>query len=180
MNKKEIITYVLVACVSTAAGIASFYFQNQNNETTKSSPKYVMNENPIGTVIPNLALTDALQKKSSLYDYKTDYVLINFWATWCPPCRREMPILKKLDKENDNLTVLGFSYDVDYAILEYQQKIGIDYPLFLSSPQTLKLNAMFGNKVGALPYTVLLDKDHKITLVHAGEITEQQILDAIK
>jgi len=180
MTKKDIVTYVLVACISAGAGIASFIYQNDDQAPAKTSPKYTMNERPLGTVIPNLALNDALQKKSSLYDYKTDYVLINFWATWCPPCRREMPILKKLDNENKNLTMLGFSYDVDYAILEFQQKIGIDYPLFLSNPESRKLNALFGNKSGGLPYSVLLDKAHKIIMVHSGEITENQIKSYLK
>lgn len=180
MTKNDIITYALIAIVSAGAGITAFVYQNDTNTQVKLAPKYIMNEQPIGAVIPNLPLTGTLQKKSFLYDYKADYVLINFWATWCPPCRREMPILKKLDHENDNLKVLGFSYDVDYAILEFQQKIGIDYPLFLNNPQTLQLNAMFGNKSGGLPYTVLLDKDHKIIMVHSGEITEKQILSYIK
>ena len=171
---------MLVACISAGAGVASFYYQNKGEVIPIKAIKYTMNKQPIGTVIPDLALTDTLQNQSSLYDYKSDYVLINFWATWCPPCRREMPILKKLNQENDNLTVLGFSYDVDYAILEYQQKIGIDYPLFLSSPQTVKLNALFGNKSGGLPYTVLLDKEHKIIMVHSGEITENQISSYLK
>ncbi len=180
MTKKDLLIYALVASISAGAGVASFLYQNENKVTPKPIMKYTMNEQPIGAVIPNLELTDTLQKKSSLYDYKTDYVLINFWATWCPPCRREMPVLKKLDSENSNLTVLGFSYDVDYAILEFQQKIGIDYPLFLSTPDTKKLNAMFGNKTGGLPYTAILDKDHKIVMVHAGEVTEKQILSYLK
>lgn len=180
MTKKDIISYALIVIVSASAGIAAFIYQNDANVSVKSAPKYIMNEQPIGAVIPNLPLTDTLQNKSFLYDYKADFVLINFWATWCPPCRREMPILKKLDQQNDNLKVLGFSYDVDYAILEFQQKIGIDYPLFLNNPQTLQLNALFGNKSGGLPYTVLLDKEHKIIMVHSGEITEKQILNYIK
>ena len=180
MTKKDFISYALVACISAGAGIAFFMYQNNAASSVQKVTKYTMNQQPLGTVIPNLPLTDVLQKKSSLYDYKTDYVLINFWATWCPPCRREMPILKKLDDENDNLTVLGFSYDVDYAILEFQQKIGIDYPLFLNNPESRQLNALFGNKSGGLPYTVLLDKEHKIIMVHSGEITENQIKSLLK
>ncbi len=180
MTKKDLQAYVLIAIISAGAGVAAFMYQNDDTTLAESSPKFTMNKQPVGSVIPNLALTDTLQKKSNLYDYQSEYVLINFWATWCPPCRREMPILKKLDHENDNLKVLGFSYDVDYAILEFQQKIGIDYPLFLNNPQSLQLNALFGNQSGGLPYTVLLDKDHKIVMVHAGEITEKQILKYIK
>lgn len=181
MTKKDLLSYALVAAISAGAGGASFFYQNKAKvQVQVSDPqpptKYSMNEQPIGTVIPNLELTDTLQKKSSLYDYQSDYVLINFWATWCPPCRREIPILKNLDRQNANLSVLGFSYDVDYAILEFQQKMGIDYPLFLNTPQSGMLNALFANKTASLPYTALLDKDHKIIMVHTGEITEQQII----
>jgi len=180
MTKQDLQAYVLIAIISTSAGVAAFLYQDNDLNTVKSVTKHIMNEQPVGSVIPNLALNDALQKKSSLYDYKTDYVLINFWATWCPPCRREIPILKKLNHDHDNLTVLGFSYDVDYAILEYQQKMKIDYPLFLSNPDTIKLNALFGNKSGGLPYSVLLDKAHKIIMVQSGEITENQIQRLLK
>lgn len=179
MNKKDVISYVLVALISLVIGMIAFNFQ-QPDAPTPTAPKHVMNQNPVGSIIPDIALTTALQESAQLYDYKSDYVLINFWATWCPPCRREIPILQKLDAEHDNLQVLGFSYDVDYAILEYQQKMQIEYPLFLSSPQTTQLNALFGNKTGGLPYTVLLDKNHKIIMVHAGEVTEQQILTHLK
>jgi len=178
MKKRDFLTYALIACLSAAGGVASFFYQNK--PSVKTAPKYTMNKHPIGSLIPNLALTDVQQKKSALYNYKTDYVLINFWATWCHPCRREMPILKKLADNNPNLSVLGFAYDNQAEIIKFQKQIGINYPLFLSSPQTTQLNALFGNSSGGLPYTVLLNKEHKIIMTQTGEITEKQILDIIK
>lgn len=181
MNKKDILTYALIACMSAAAGATAFLFQNENAVAVVKTPiKYPMNKQPIGSLVPNLQLTDTQQKKSSLYDYKNDYLLINFWATWCAPCRREMPILKSLNDNNEHLTVLGFSYDKDEAIEAFKDKIDIDYPLFQNTHQTAKLNALFGNQSGGLPYTVLLDKDYKIMMTHTGEISEKQILNYLK
>lgn len=178
MPKKEYLAYLLIGCLSLGAGIGLNTFLAPKPQKT-ITPKYTLNKNPVGTLVSNLKLSTPLKKESSLYDHNNDYVLINFWATWCPPCRREIPILNKLHIENKNLTVLGFSYDKDYTVLEFQQKFSMRYPVFMNNHQVVQLNALFGNKSGGLPYSVLLNKDHKIIMVHAGEITENQILSLI-
>lgn len=182
MRKKDFLSYLSVGLLSSVTGIGLFLWQHSQQAVApeQRSAPYVMNEQPVGSKAPDLTLKTIRHKQENLYAYKNEFILINFWATWCAPCRKEMPILDKLNKENDNLQVLGFSFDEDFAIFQYLQKTPISYPLFLSTPDAAKLNALFGNKTGGIPYTVLLNKSHQIVMTHSGEITEQQILPLLK
>jgi thiol-disulfide isomerase/thioredoxin len=94
-------------------------------------------------------------------------VLLNFWATWCPPCRAEIPILIELQNQyKDRLVIIGVSADEDGPgkVLSFAKQIGINYPIVMATSQ---LAAAYGG-VSALPTTFLIDTQGRVVQKHAG------------
>jgi cytochrome c biogenesis protein CcmG, thiol:disulfide interchange protein DsbE len=118
--------------------------------------------------VPPFTVTDLDGRSVSLADLKGKVVLVNFWATWCPPCRAEIPDLIKLqDKYRDKLVVLGVSEDEDASPQEVKafaaaQKM--NYPVVMATPELAKIF----KGVSALPTTFVIDPEGKIRQRHVG------------
>ena len=116
----------------------------------------------------------ALDGEASVFaDWKGDVLVVNFWAPWCAPCRREVPTLIQLQQNyaNDRFKILGIAFDGREAVSKFAQDYQINYPLFLAGAGISMYNAALGNPSGALPFTVVLDRDLDIRYQHHGEVT---------
>jgi len=99
-------------------------------------------------------------------------VVLNFWATWCPPCIDEMPELAELHREiaPRNATVVGIGIDSPSNIREFADKHGFPYPLLVAGLGGTELSRQFGNKAGALPFTVVIDSGGRVVERKLGRI----------
>jgi thiol-disulfide isomerase/thioredoxin len=110
---------------------------------------------------------DLQGRRVSLSDFKGKVVLVNFWATWCPPCRQEIPDLVALqDKYKDQLQIIGISQDSGSfeAVRRFADAHRINYPVVMSTPE---IERLFPN-VYALPTSFLIDRDGRIAQKHIG------------
>lgn len=104
-------------------------------------------------------------------------LLINFWATWCAPCVREMPMLDAFHREHvDRLALLGIAHDRPEAARAFVEQIGVRYPNALGGERVDRLLAGFGNADHLLPYTVLVDARGRLAWWHLGEL-KPEVLD---
>ena len=128
-----------------------------------------------GKPAPGFTLKTPEGKTVSLADYKGEAVLLNFWATWCGPCKLEMPWLIELQKKYapQGFTVLGISEDdgPPKQVADFAAKMGIDYPIVLSDD---KLNKAYGG-VDYLPTSYYIGRDGKIAVETGGIISESAI-----
>ena len=94
--------------------------------------------------------------------------IVNFWATWCPPCRKEIPDFIRLQKEfkGQGFTVIGLAIDKKDKVRAFEQEMGINYPSLIVEKEGYALMEEYGSLHGALPYTVILDKDGDIAHKH--------------
>lgn len=119
------------------------------------------------------------QQNLSKYVGKT--VVLNFWATWCEPCREEMPELSKLNDEyhDKNLVVLGVAIDDVSAISEFSKETKVNYPLFAADMQGMEIANHLGNDKGVLPYTVIIKADGAIEKTYFGRITKSLLEETL-
>lgn len=131
--------------------------------------------NPIS--VPSFSVRDLSGRTIASSDWRGKVVLVNFWATWCPPCRAEIPDLIALqDKYRDQLQVIGISEDegAPELVQRFVTEHGINYPVVMSTPE---IEQMFSG-VSALPTSFILDRDSRIVQKHvgilSGETTERE------
>jgi thiol-disulfide isomerase/thioredoxin len=115
---------------------------------------------------PGMVIHDLSGKITTMEDLKGKVVLVNFWATWCPPCRVEIPELIKLQNEHrDRLQVIGISQDEEAEVVqEFVKRVGINYPVVMATPELI---AAYGG-VPALPTTFVIDTEGRVVQRHMG------------
>lgn len=133
-----------------------------------------------GKLAPGFTLKTPDGKKVSLADYKGKAILVNFWATWCAPCKLEMPWLIDMQKQYaaQGFTVLGISEDdPPFAqVSTFAQKMGVNYPVLIGDDA---VGHAYGG-VDGLPTSYYIGRDGKIVVETAGLVSKSEIEDNIK
>ena len=125
---------------------------------------------------PAFALQDLDGKTRHASEWDGQVLLVNFWASWCPPCRAEMPgfirVRERLHARG--FEVLGIALDDAGPARQFAHSIAVNYPILLGGDAGLSLAIGFGNKQGGLPYTALVDRSGRITRTKTGELHEAE------
>ncbi|TLY93945.1 MAG: TlpA family protein disulfide reductase [Gammaproteobacteria bacterium] len=122
-------------------------------------------------VLPPLALPGLDGRLHRLSDWKDRMLLVNFWASWCEPCRREIPLLRSLRSERaeDRLEVVGIAIDFRDTAQKYARDSGIDYPVLVGEQGGLEAVAAFGMDP-VLPFSVFADRAGRVIALKVGEL----------
>ncbi len=120
-----------------------------------------------------------------LQDWPDRSLIVNFWATWCAPCRKEIPLLQQLQRDRgaDGFQVIGIAVDFRDKVLAYADEMQIEYPLLIGEQEALDAAAAFGVPTVGMPFTVFSDRQGRIVTAHLGELTAAEadlILDAVR
>jgi thiol-disulfide isomerase/thioredoxin len=117
-------------------------------------------------------LPDENNQPQKLSQHRGKIMVVNFWATWCPTCREEMPDLSAFHKENvkNNITVLGIAVDEVALVKAYTTKTPLAFPIVASEDKGMELARDLGNDFGWLPYTIIIDRDGKVAKTIYGRI----------
>ena len=132
----------------------------------------------------SIPLTDIDGQQTLFKDWQGKILVVNFWAPWCAPCRREIPALIQVQRDYAarGVVVLGIAFDGETQVRNFADEYHINYPLFLAGNRSSMYNAALDNPSGSLPYTALLGRDQRILFQHNGELTAEQLrrqLDAL-
>ena len=129
---------------------------------------------------PQFALKDVNGTTVRLRAYRGKVVLINFWATWCPPCRAEMPDLVRLQREHagQGLQIIGITYppETKIRVQRFARSLKVNYPIILG---TREIKARFSSEE-TLPLTVVIDRDGKVNDIISGILLRQEFDEKIK
>jgi thiol-disulfide isomerase/thioredoxin len=114
--------------------------------------------------------------------WKGSPLVVNFWATWCQPCREEIPALMRVQRkyQANDVQVVGIAIDQADKVKAYAVEMGIGYPLLIGELEALDLTRHAGNQVGGLPYTVVFDRAGQIHATQLGGITEEKLDGLLK
>ena len=113
----------------------------------------------------------------ALSQYKGKIIVLNFWATWCSPCREEMPELSQLHAEyqHRNVVVLGIAIDEPGSVKTFMQSAPVAYPLLVSENEGMALGGGLGNNKDILPYTVIINAEGNVVKTYFGRINKPQL-----
>lgn len=177
---KQAATFTLLLAACAVAGFLSFRF-------IAGTPPPALDEEAVELTggmqfedppehLPAFTLNDIEGQPRDIRDYLGRPMLLNFWATWCPPCLREMPLLDELHREHgDEVQVVGVAIDRVGPVVEFLDRLGIDYPVLVGEQDAMDAAEAFGNVSVGLPFTVYADADGTIVGVHLGELLREDM-----
>jgi thiol-disulfide isomerase/thioredoxin len=115
-------------------------------------------------------------------EWQGKVLVVNFWASWCPPCVEEMPTLDLLQQEflQQNVVFVGIGIDSPSNIREFLKSTPVSYPIVIGGMEGSSLSKQMGNTQGALPYTVIISAKGKSIYTKLGKISEEELRKAIK
>lgn len=122
-------------------------------------------------------LPDLDGKPQPLRQWQGKVLIVNFWAPWCPPCREEIPGFIALQKKygDQGLVFVGIALDELSRVQSYADEIGINYPVLIGGPEAGQLSSVAGNRLGGLPYSLVLDRTGKPVANFTGAVAEQKL-----
>lgn len=172
------LVYLVVAVGAASAGFGLYHTWRTETVTraTQSPPAPFATE-LIGQHRPAFTLPDLNAKSVSIDRWNGNVVLLNFWATWCPPCRKEIPEFVKTLKrfEQRGFRIVGIAIDNPGAVKEFVTSLDADYPQLIAEQNGIELAKRYGNHYGALPYSVLLDRMGIIRFIKPGELRREEL-----
>ena len=162
---------VIAVLLSFFAGSQLMKWIKQNSPEAKEATSVIKLHRP-DFLLPDL---DGVKRSVAEWDGKP--VVLNFWATWCPPCRREMPMFKAMQKKyaDRGLQFIGIALDEEIKVADFVEEMELNYPTLLAGDQAVSVSTAYGNRFGALPFTVLINRDGIITKTFRGEVKRKEL-----
>jgi len=165
-QKNKIITLIVIGALCILLGGA--YQQKTNSSAQNFHPIY------------KEMFMDTEGNKVHLNKFKGKWLVLNFWATWCEPCREEIPELNQFAKDNKDITLIGIAIDDMEAIEKFQKDTPIEYLSLVSNMDGVKLSQSLGNIKGVLPFTVIIDSSGNTIKSFYGKVKIPELNQAVK
>jgi thiol-disulfide isomerase/thioredoxin len=176
---------VAIAVAAAAAGLALYLSRQPELPAPAAGPAAVAEPARLVETLPQFQLADREGQLRTLQDWPDRALIVNFWATWCAPCRREIPLLQQLQREHgaEGFQVIGIAVDFRDKVIAYADEMRIEYPLLIGEQEALDAAAAFGVESVGFPFTVFSDRQGRVVTAHLGELTGEEanlILDAVR
>ncbi|MDA3868675.1 MAG: TlpA disulfide reductase family protein [Gammaproteobacteria bacterium] len=157
---------LLIAAIISLATLSSFAVQRYMAEDKVISDPIVMR--------PEFAIADLNGQVRNIKEWDGQVILLNFWATWCPPCLSEIPGFIELQDQygEQGFQVVGIAIDEEEAVREFVARLKINYPVMAAEYEALELSSRYGNQMGALPYSVFINRKGEISDKITGELSK--------
>jgi len=130
-----------------------------------------------GTQRPAFALPDLDGNQRSITEWDGDIIVLNFWATWCKPCRAEIPLFVELQQRfrDRGVQFVGVAIDQRQAAAQFAKDFEMNYPSFHGIENAMDVQSMYGNDAGTLPYTVVIDRNGTVRHVFRKVIEDGEL-----
>jgi len=171
---------LVIAFVTVIMGYAAYALMN----TTRSPelPPAGDSSSIIGTERAGFTLPDLEGKARHIKEWDGKVILINFWATWCPPCVREMPGFIEVREQyaKQGFEIIGIAIDNAESVRKFVTRLGVNYPILHGQSDASMVASHYGNGMEMLPFSVMIDRQGKIQFARAGELTKAALEKTLK
>jgi len=135
----------------------------------------------IASPLDTFAFPDLAGKPRRIAEWRGKVVAVNFWATWCAPCREEIPLFMEVRREraSQGFEVVGIAIDNAAKVAEYARNVAISYPILIADGSGLELIRKLGNASGGLPYTSFLDRGGRPVRSKLGALKRPELEDLL-
>lgn len=176
---KPFVRNTLILAVAAAAGLAGYLAQRATAPST-AAPSQVARK--AGAPILELNLPDSTGQPQALSQWRGKVLVVNFWATWCPPCLREIPDFATVSRRFADAPVqfVGIGIDQPDNVRRFAEEHKVPYPLLSAPLQTLALTSALGNTSQALPFTAIFDRHGELDFVKLGTLNEAELEGKIR
>lgn len=174
---------LIVLVLSVLSGWFLFQKTTATHETAPQRENVMASDN---NALMNANFTDLTGRQQALKQWQGKVIVLNFWATWCPPCREEMPELSAMQDQykNQNMVIIGLSTDDLDKTKDFIKTAPVNYPILAGDMEAMNLAETLGNNRGILPYTVIIDTNGKVVEHFFGRVNqpllEKTILPLLK
>jgi len=181
-NLKLSLLLVVIALVALSAGYSLRQLLQDEATATRYSDDASSENSILGQRRPDFSLPDLMAQTRSIDEWDGKVLLVNFWATWCPPCKREIPDFIKVREQlgTDDFEVIGIAIDNRNAVSEFARTMNIPYPLLYGEREASRISTSYGNRLGGLPYSVLIDREGIVRTTKTGEYRASELLRDIQ
>lgn len=165
---------IIALCCATGIGAltAQLVFRSAKTPLTGE----LTSQTALSTLLDH-SFTDHNEKPFKLSQWSEKILVINFWATWCPPCREEMPYFSRISEQyaEKGVQFVGLSTDTAETIRLFATNHRISYPLLVGGSHLISLTAELGNRQSGLPFTLILDLNREPLLIRTGRLGEAEL-----
>lgn len=129
----------------------------------------------------SLSLPDTSGRQQSLSQWRGKVVVVNFWATWCAPCREEMPEFVRAQREFGprGLQFVGIAVDEPEKVVQFAKELGLNYPALIGGYGAIELSKTLGNQLSALPFTIVIDRTGAVARTQLGPFKSDKLRSTI-
>ncbi len=158
--------YLLFAALALLAGVAGYWMGSDLHHGEPNSAQVV-----------SFSLPDIHGKNRSIGDWQGKLRIVNFWATWCPPCREEIPVFIKAQQQfgRRGLQIIGVAVDKPADVMRFYAAEGMNYPVLLGEQDGLALMSRYGDPDGSLPYSIIIDGQGHVVGSQLGAFTQSEL-----
>ncbi|HET7596201.1 MAG TPA: TlpA disulfide reductase family protein, partial [Burkholderiales bacterium] len=163
-RSRQILALVAVAVIAVSAGVGLHLWQLDGQAAAAQS-------------VMALRLPDLRGESQAVAQWRGKVLVVNFWATWCAPCREEIPAFVKLQSKYAarGVQFVGIAIDQPDRVAAFAREFGMNYAILLGGINTVDVTRTAGNTVGALPFTLVLDRDGDVASRQLGKIHEAEL-----
>jgi thiol-disulfide isomerase/thioredoxin len=168
---------VLILALACLAAVGGYALQRHLAAPRQPPPPPGVKTLAVGDRVAGITLPGLDGPPRSLSAWRGKRILLNFWATWCVPCRREMPLLSTTQSRyaREGVQVIGVAMDPPQSALAYLRRVKVDYPILVGIDADPEPTLLFGDTAGLLPYSVLIGRDGRILDTQLGPLSEARI-----
>ena len=172
--------FAIAICIFIALAAVALWLGRENPASVQPPEKSDIAPNEIAAsvgAVYTAKFPDLQGNSQTLGQWDRKLLVLNFWATWCGPCKEEIPILAKLQAKfsERGLQIVGIAADSSANVANFAQSTSINYPLLMDEAGALQLSKRLGNRLGLLPHTVMLSPGGDIIYTKLGTISEVEL-----